>query len=201
MDMAYEPPVLVNLIDRLGTLPGIGRKTATRLALHLLLAPEERVRALAESILEVKEKIRFCSMCGNFTDEDPCPLCRSADRETGVLCVVEGPGDVMVLEATGVFRGRYHVLGGALSPLGGIGPDDLRVKELLARLPRENVREVLLATGSSAEGEATAGYLAGLLKEQGMRVTRIAQGMPLGADLEYVDAATLKKAVENRREA
>lgn len=199
--MANEPPVLVNLIDRLATLPGIGRKTATRLALHLLRAPEDRVRALAESILEVKEKIRFCSMCGNFTDDDPCALCRNADRETGVLCVVEGPGDVMALEATGVFRGRYHVLGGALSPLGGIGPDDLRVKELLARLPRENVREVLLATGSSAEGEATAGYLAGLLKDQGVRVTRIAQGMPLGADLEYVDAATLKKAVENRREA
>jgi len=199
--MGYQPPVLVNLIDRLGTLPGIGRKTATRLALHLLLAPEERVRALAESILEVKEKIRFCSICGNFTDEDPCLLCRKADRETGVLCVVEGPGDVMALEATGVFRGRYHVLGGALSPLGGIGPDDLRVKELLARLPRENVREVLLATGSSAEGEATAGYLAGLIKDKGVRVTRIAQGMPLGADLEYVDAATLKKAVENRREA
>jgi recombination protein RecR len=159
------------------------------------------VRALAESILEVKEKIRFCSMCGNFTDEDPCALCRNADRATGVLCVVEGPGDVMALEATGVFRGRYHVLGGALSPLGGIGPDDLRVKELLARLPRENVREVLLATGSSAEGEATAGYLAGLLKDRGVRVTRIAQGIPLGADLEYVDAATLKKAVENRREA
>jgi len=199
--MANEPPVLVNLIDRLGTLPGIGRKTATRLALHLLRAPEDRVRALAESILEVKEKIRFCSMCGNFTDEDPCALCRNADRATGVLCVVEGPGDVMALEATGVFRGRYHVLGGALSPLGGIGPDDLRVKELLARLPRENVREVLLATGSSAEGEATAGYLAGLLKDRGVRVTRIAQGIPLGADLEYVDAATLKKAVENRREA
>ena len=199
--MAYYPPALVGLIDNLSRLPGIGRKTATRLALFLLRQPEEKVQALAGSILEVKEKIRFCSLCHSFTDEDPCPLCRDESRANGTVCVVEGPGDLMALEATGVFKGRYHVLGGALSPLSGVGPEDLYIAELLTRIGTESVREVLLATSSGAEGEATANYLAGLLKDKDVLVTRIAQGVPLGAELEYVDEATLRRALEARREA
>lgn len=199
--MGYYPPALVELIENLSRLPGIGRKTATRLALFLMRHPEDKVRALADSIIQVKEKIRFCSRCYNFTDEDPCPLCRDEARATGVLCVVESPGDMMALEATGAFRGRYHILGGALSPLAGVGPEDLRIAELFQRLEPESVKEVLLATGSGAEGEATANYLAGRLKSRGVAVTRIAQGVPMGADLEYVDEATLRRAVEARREA
>ncbi len=199
--MGYYPPALVALVDNLAKLPGIGRKTATRLALFLLRQPEEKVRDLAASIVEVKEKIRFCSVCFNFTEDDPCHICRDGQRANGLICVVEGPGDMMALEATGAFRGRYHVLGGVLSPLNGIGPDDLRIGELLARIGRESIQEVLLATGSGAEGEATANYLAGLIRERGVRVTRIAQGVPMGADLEYVDEATLRRAVEAKREA
>ncbi|MDY6850622.1 MAG: recombination mediator RecR [Thermodesulfobacteriota bacterium] len=198
--MGYYPPALVKLIDNFSRLPGIGRKTATRLALFLLRQPEDRVRALADSILEVKEKIRFCSLCHNFTDQDPCPLCRDESRATGVICVVEGSGDLMALESTGVFKGRYHVLGGVLSPLSGVGPDDLRLDELMDRIGKEAVREVLLATGSGAEGEATANYLTDLLKAKGVLVTRIAQGVPMGAELEYLDEATLKKALNARRE-
>ncbi|MFH1090826.1 MAG: recombination mediator RecR [Pseudomonadota bacterium] len=199
--MGYFPPALVGLINNLSRLPGIGRKTATRLALHLLRQPEEMVRDLAGSIVELKEKIRFCSLCYNFTEQDPCPMCRDDSRATGVLCVVEGPGDLMALEATGAFKGRYHVLGGALSPLSGVGPGELRLAELLDRLDKERVTEVLLATSSNPEGEATANYLAGLIKAKGARVTRIAQGVPMGAELEYLDEATLKKALISRREA
>lgn len=199
--MGYDPPALVSLIENLSKLPGIGRKTATRLGLFLLRQPEEKVQALARSIVEVKEKIHFCSVCHNFTEQDPCRLCQDEGRNTGALCVVEGPADLMAVESTGAFKGRYHILGGVLSPLNGIGPEDLRIEELLGRIDRQEAREVLLATGSSAEGEATANYLAELLKDRGVRVTRVAQGVPLGADLEYVDQATLKRAVENRREA
>lgn len=199
--MGYDPPALVSLIENLSKLPGIGRKTATRLGLFLLRQPEEKVQALARSIVEVKEKINFCSVCHNFTEQDPCRLCRDESRNTGTLCVVEGPADLMAVESTGAFKGRYHILGGVLSPLNGIGPEDLRIDELLSRIDRQEAREVLLATGSSAEGEATANYLAELLKDRGVRVTRVAQGVPLGADLEYVDQATLKRAVENRWEA
>ena len=199
--MSWHPPALVGLIDNLSRLPGIGRKTATRLALHLLRQPEDKVRDLARSIVEVKERIRFCSLCHNFTADDPCPLCRDESRDWSLLCVVEGPGDLMALESTGAFKGRYHVLGGALSPLSGIGPDELRIDELLERVERDGVREVLLATGAGTEGEATAGYLADLLKDKDIRVTRIATGVPLGADLEYVDEATLKRALNGRREA
>lgn len=199
--MGYDPPALVSLIENLSKLPGIGRKTAIRLGLFLLRQPEEKVQALARSIVEVKEKIHFCSVCHNFTEQDPCRLCRDESRNTGALCVVEGPADLMAVESTGAFKGRYHILGGVLSPLNGIGPEDLRIEELLGRIDRQEAHEVLLATGSSAEGEATANYLAELLKDRGVRVTRVAQGVPLGADLEYVDQATLKRAVENRREA
>ena len=199
--MGYYPPALVGLIDNLSRLPGIGRKTATRLALFLLRQPEERVRALASSIIEVKQKIRFCTMCHNFTEDDPCALCQDPARANGTICVLEGPGDLMAIEATGAFRGRYHVLGGALSPLSGIGPEDLRIAELLGRIGPEEIQEVLLATGSGSEGEATANYLAGLLRNQGVRVTRIAMGVPMGAELEYVDEATLRRALDARREA
>lgn len=199
--MGRYPPALIGLIENLSKLPGIGQKTATRLALFLLRQPEEQVRALADSILEVREKIKFCSMCHNFTDQDPCAICSNVSRDTGVLCVVEGPGDLMALEATGAFKGRYHVLGGALSPLSGVGPDELRIRELLARTGREAISEVLLAMSSGAEGEATANYLTKLLKQRGVKVTRIAVGIPMGAELEYVDEATLKRALDARREA
>ena len=199
--MAYDPPALVNLIENLSKLPGIGHKTAARLGLFLLRQPEEKVQALARSIVEVKEKINFCSLCHNYTEEDPCRLCRDESRNNGSLCVVEGPADLMAVESTGAFRGRYHILGGALSPLNGVGPEDLRIDELLDRVDRGEARDILLATGSGAEGEATANYLAEILKDRGVLVTRVAQGVPLGADLEYVDQATLKRAVLNRREA
>jgi len=198
--MTHHPPALTALIESLSGLPGIGRKTATRLALFLMRQDEDQVRLLARSIIEVKEKIHFCSVCHNFADQDPCTLCSDPDRASGVICVVEGPGDLMALESTGVFKGRYHVLGGALSPLNGIGPDDLGISELINRAGDEQVQEIMLALGSSFEGEATANYLTDLLKEKGVRVTRIAQGVPMGADLEYVDEATLKKAITARRE-
>lgn len=198
---SYLPPALVGLIDELSRLPGIGRKTAARLALHLLRQPDEQVRRLADSLLELKEKVAFCSQCHNFASQDPCPLCADPGRDIGVLCVVEGPGDLAAIENTGGFRGRYHVLGGVLSPMSGVGPEELRVTDLLRRLSDESIEEVLLATGSGSEGEATANYLAGLIKETGVRVTRIAMGVPMGADLEYVDGATLRRALEARREA
>jgi recombination protein RecR len=198
--MGHYPPSLVQLIERLGRLPGLGRKSATRLALYLLRQPEEDVRALAESMLDMKAKISFCSMCHNFTDEDPCALCRDEGRARGELCVVESPGDLTALETAGVFKGRYHILGGALSPLSGVGPEDLRVNELFARIQPEGVTEVLLATGASPEGEATANYLADELRSRGVRVTRIAVGVPLGADLEFVDEATLRRALTTKRE-
>jgi recombination protein RecR len=199
--MGYYPPALVRLIESMSRLPGIGRKTATRLALYILRQPDDQARQLADDILQVKRNIRFCSWCGNFTDDDPCPLCRDEHRAGGILCVVEGPGDLMALESTGAFKGRYHILGGALAPLSGIGPDELRISELLRRLNNENIQEVLLATGSGVEGEATANYLAGLIKERGVKVTRIAMGIPMGAELEYIDEATLKRALDARREA
>jgi recombination protein RecR len=199
--MRHYPPALVNLIENLSRLPGIGRKTATRLALYLMRQEDEPVDRLAESIRQVKTSIRFCSMCHNFTEQDPCPLCGDLSRANGVICVVEGPGDLMALESAGAFKGRYHVLGGVLSPLNGIGPDELRIKELLARLETEQISEVLLATGAGSEGEATANYLAGVLKNRGVKVTRIAVGVPLGAELEYVDEATLRRALDARREA
>lgn len=202
-----NPPVLEELIERLAKLPGLGRKSATRLSLFFLRSPEEEVRALAEALVEVKEKIRFCSLCNNFTDEDPCPRCGDPRRDRSVICVVETPSDLLALDASGLFNGLYHVLGGALAPLSGVGPDDLKIDELLARVDgsgqdeiNPKVREVLLATGSSPEGETTATYLAGRLKERGVTVTRLARGIPLGVDLEYVDGATLRQSLEFRRE-
>lgn len=202
-----NPPVLEELIEKLSKLPGLGRKSATRLSLFFMRQPEEEVRDLARALIEVKEKIKFCSLCHNFTDTDPCPRCSDPRREQDVVCVVETPGDLLALESSGRFNGLYHVLGGALAPLSGVGPDDLKIAELLHRVDesgdggdRPRIREVVLATGSSPEGEATGAYLAQRLKERGILVTRLARGIPIGVDLEYVDNATLGQSMENRRQ-
>ena len=205
--MKSNPPILDELIDRLAKLPGLGRKSATRLSLFFLRQPEEEVRELARALVEVKEKIKFCSLCHNFTDQDPCPRCSDVRRDRSQICVVETPADLLALDASGLYQGLYHVLGGALAPLSGVGPDDLKIAELLKRIDdsgrdddNPRVREVLLATGSSPEGEATGSYLAQRLKERGVSVSRLARGIPIGVDLEYVDGATLRQSFENRRE-
>lgn len=198
--MAYQPPSVSRLIDALQRLPGIGPKTAQRLTFHLLKRPAEEARELAEAIQELKARVVHCSRCFNVTDEDPCRICRDPARDVGLLCVVEEPNDLLAMERTGEYRGRYHVLLGALSPLDGIGPDELKVRELLARLEADRVREVILATNPNVEGDATAIYLAKLLRPLGVRVTRIARGLPVGGDLEYADEVTLARALEGRKE-
>lgn len=204
--MKSNPPILDDLIDRLAKLPGLGRKSATRLSLYFLRQPEDEVRELARSLVEVKEKIKFCSVCNNFTDQDPCSRCSDLRRDHSQICVVETPADLLALDSSGLYQGMYHVLGGALAPLSGVGPDDLKIEELLKRIDDSGrdestrVREVLLATGSSPEGEATGSYLAQRLKERGVSVTRLARGIPIGVDLEYVDGPTLRQSFENRRE-
>jgi recombination protein RecR len=198
--LAYYPEPVARLIDALQRLPGIGPKTAQRLTFFLLKRPSEEVRELADSLRAVKEKIVHCSSCFNVTDEDPCRICADPARDARLVCVVEEPNDLLAMERTGEFRGRYHVLLGALSPLDGIGPDDLKVRELLARLDTDGATEVILATNPNVEGEATALYLAKLLRPLGVRVTRIARGLPVGGDLEYADQVTLSKALEGRRE-
>jgi recombination protein RecR len=193
-------PSLARLVAELAKLPGIGPKTATRLAFFILRQPAGEAEALAGAIRELKEKIQLCSNCFNFTETDPCPLCSDPGRDERLLCVVEEPQDVMAIERSRSFRGRYHVLHGALSPLDGIGPEELKVGELLARLGGGATREVLVATNFTVEGEATALYLARLIRPMGVRVTRPAHGIPMGSDLEYVDEATVNQAVEGRRE-
>lgn len=190
------------LIDEFSRLPGIGPKTASRLTYFLLRQPPEQSRALAESLMQLKERTRFCSVCFNMADAeaDPCPLCRDEQRDGGLICVVEAPLDVIALERTRSFKGRYHVLHGAISPVEGIGPEDLRIKELMARLQSAVVREVILATNPSYEGEATAMYLQKQIAPLGIRVTRLARGLPAGGDLEYADETTLARAVEGRSE-
>jgi recombination protein RecR len=195
----YVEPV-ARLIDALQRLPGIGPKTAQRLTFFLLKRPAEEVRELSEALVAVKDRIVYCQTCFNVTDEDPCRICADATRDGRVLCVVEEPNDLLAMERTGEYRGRYHVLLGALSPLDGIGPEDLKVRELLARLDAGGTTEVILATNPNVEGEATALYLARLLRPLGVRVTRIARGLPVGGDLEYADQVTLSKALEGRRE-
>jgi recombination protein RecR len=195
----YAGPVQ-ELIDQLGRLPGVGPKSAQRIAFHLLkVGPEDALR-LARAITEVKERVSFCRRCFNVADAEECDLCRDSRREAGVLCVVEEPRDVVAVEKTQEYRGRYHVLQGAISPIEGIGPEQLRVKELLDRLEPEQITEVILCTNPNIEGEATAMYLARLLKPLGVRVTRIASGLPVGGDLEYADELTLGRALEGRRE-
>jgi recombination protein RecR len=194
------PATLDVLIEQFRKLPGIGAKSAQRLAFHVLKAPADDARRLAEAILEVKARITYCSTCSNITDVDPCLLCADAARDARVICVVEEPQNVNVIEKSRGFRGRYHVLMGAISPLQGVGPDDLKIKSLLARIADGGVEEVILATNPTVEGEATAIYLARLLKPLGVRVTRIATGIPVGSDLEYADELTMGRAMEGRRE-
>lgn len=197
--MFYAEPI-ARLIAELSRLPGIGPKTAQRLALHFVRLPREQAQSLAEAIMAVKDRIIYCSVCGNITETDPCRVCTDPGRDPSLICVVEEPKDLVALEKTREFRGRYHVLGGAISPMEGIGPDDLRLKELLPRLVSGEVREVILATGPDVEGEATALYAARLIKPLGIRVTRIAHGLPVGGDLDYVDEVTLARALEGRHE-
>jgi recombination protein RecR len=191
--------VVQDLIDELGRLPGVGPKSAQRIAFHLLQADPVDVRRLAQVLLEVKEKVRFCSTCGNVAEETECRICRDPRRDRTVLCVVEEPKDVQAVERTREFRGRYHVLGGAISPIEGVGPDDLRVKELMTRLADGSITELIIATDPNLEGEATATYLARLVKPMGLNVTRLASGLPVGGDLEYADEVTLGRAFEGRR--
>ena len=198
--MAYYPEPVARLIDALQRLPGIGPKTAQRLTFYLLKRPADEVRELSDALVAVKQKITYCRICFNVTDEDPCRICSDPRRDEQVLCVVEEPNDLLAMERTGEFRGRYHVLLGALSPLDGIGPDDLKIRELLARLEGRETTEVILATNPNVEGEATALYLAKLLRPFAVRITRIARGLPVGGDLEYADQVTLSKALEGRRE-
>jgi recombination protein RecR len=194
----YASETVEKVIHELSKLPGIGRKTAQRHVFYLLKQPEENIRQLAESILELKSKVIYCSICYNITEDDPCRICASEKRERSVICVVEEASDVLALEKTGEYKGLYHVLGGALSPLDGIGPDDLRLKELLRRL--NNVKEVIIATNPNTEGEATAMYISKLIKPLNIKVSRIARGIPVGADLEYADEITLARALQGRLE-
>lgn len=191
--------VVQDLIDELGRLPGVGPKSAQRIAFHLLAADPVDVRRLAHALVEVKDKVRFCATCGNVAEAEQCRICLDQRRDPAVLCVVEEPKDVVAIERTREFRGRYHVLGGAISPIEGIGPDDLRIRELVTRLSDDTVAEVILATDPNLEGEATATYLARLLRPMGLRVTRLASGLPVGGDLEYADEVTLGRAFEGRR--
>jgi recombination protein RecR len=194
------PASLQNLIDQFKRLPGIGAKSAQRLALHVLKTPREDAERLIDAIRDVKDRITYCSVCNNITDIDPCRYCVDTGRNQRLICVVEEPGNVNSIEKTGGFRGLYHVLLGALSPLQGVGPDDLKIKGLLTRVDQGGVEEIILATNPTVEGEATAIYLARLFKPLGVRVTRIATGIPVGSDLEYADELTMGKAMEGRRE-
>ena len=191
--------VVQDLIDELGRLPGVGPKSAQRIAFHLLAAEPADVRRLVQALTEVKEKVRFCATCGNVSQDEQCRICLDLRRDPTVLCVVEEPKDVVAIEKTREFRGRYHVLGGAISPIDGVGPDDLRTRELMSRLADGVVTEVIIATDPNLEGEATATYLARLLRPMGLRITRIASGLPVGGDLEYADEITLGRAFEGRR--
>jgi recombination protein RecR len=191
---------LAKLIEQLQRLPGIGAKSAQRLAYHILKTPREEVDRLADAMRDVKERVTYCSTCGNITDVDPCFYCTSPSRDRRYICVVEEPENVHGVEKTRQFSGLYHVLMGALSPLHGVGPDDLRIKDLLSRVAGGGVEEVILATNPNVEGEATAIYLAKLLKPLGIKVTRIAMGVPVGSDLEYADDVTMQRAMEGRRE-
>jgi recombination protein RecR len=193
------PDPLVRLIEELQRLPGIGPKGAQRLAFHILKTPRETTERLVDAIRDVKERVTYCSVCNNITDVDPCAYCSNADRDRRVICVVEEPPNVAAIEKTREFKGLYHVLMGALSPLQGIGPDDLKIKSLLQRVSN-GVTEIILATNPNVEGEATAIYLARLLKPLGVKMTRIAMGVPVGSDLEYADEVTMHKAMEGRRE-
>lgn len=197
--MKYPVPV-AKLINELNKLPGVGPKTAQRLSFYILKEPPEEAEKLARAIVEARRSVKYCSVCSSLTDIDPCAICSSANRDRSIICVVEDPRDVISIEKSREFRGIYHVLKGAMSPMDGIGPEDLTIRELLERLKNGKVKEVVLATNSSVEGEATAIYVARLIQPMGIRVTRIAHGIPVGGDLEYADEVTLARAFEGRRE-
>ena len=196
--LTVEP--VARLIEEFNKLPGIGPKTASRLTFHLLRAGEEQAHALAEAIVEMKDKTIYCSHCFNIATEDPCAICSNPNRETAVVCVVEEPLDVLAIERTGEYRGLYHVLHGAISPVEGINPEDLRIRELVARVKSEPIEEVIIATNSTLEGDATQAYIAREIVPLGVKITRLARGLPVGSDLEYADEITLGRALENRRE-
>lgn len=198
--MRYYPRPLARLIEELERLPGIGPKSAQRLAFHILDRPEEEARQLADALIEVKQQIRLCSQCFNFTDADPCAICADERRDRATICVVAEARDMLAMENTGEYRGLYHVLHGLISPLDNVGPEQLRIKELLERVRAGAVREVILATNPVVEGDATASYLAGVLKPLGVRVTRIALGLPVGGDLDYADQLTITRALQGRTE-
>ncbi len=195
---AYDG-VVQELIDELGQLPGVGPKSAQRIAFYILGADPEQVQRLATALTEVKARVRFCEVCGNVSEETQCRICRDPRRDAGLLCVVEEPKDVVAIERTREFRGRYHVLGGAINPIDGVGPDDLRIRELMTRLADGTVTEIIIATDPNVEGEATATYLARMLRPMGLTVSRLASGLPVGGDLEYADEITLGRAFEGRR--
>lgn len=198
--MKYYSKPLSRLINELSRLPGIGGKTAQRLAFHILAMEDKDAMAIAEAILDAKKYMKYCSVCGNLTDTDPCRICTDNTRDQSVICVVESPKDVSAMERIKEFRGLYHVLHGAISPMDGIGPEDINLKQLILRLQQNDVNEVILATNPNIEGEATAMYAARLIKPSGIKVSRIAHGIPVGGDLEYADEITLSKAIEGRRE-
>ncbi len=198
--MKYYAKPLSKLINEFAKLPGIGGKTAQRLAFHVLSLEEDEAMALANAIIDAKKSMKYCSICGNLTDEDPCKICSDKSRDQSVICVVESPKDVMAMEKIKEFKGLYHVLHGAISPMEGIGPEDINLKSLIVRLQENDVDEIILATNPNIEGEATAMYIARLVKPSGIKVSRIAHGIPVGGDLEYTDEITLLKAMEGRKE-
>lgn len=198
--MRYTSPVVATLIEELAKLPGIGPKSAQRIAFHLLKASPNDAKKLAEAIMQFKDRVKFCRTCFNITTDEICEICQNPKRDASVICVVEEPKDVLALEKTREFKGRYHVLQGAISPIEGIGPEDLRIRELLERIKGSEVKEIILATNPNIEGEATAMYIAKLVKPLDVMVTRIASGLPVGGDLEYADEVTLGRALEGRRE-
>ncbi|MCG6972614.1 MAG: recombination mediator RecR [Desulfobacterales bacterium] len=196
--MNHYPPSVLKLIKHLARLPGVGEKTAERLAMHILRAPRTEAEQLSRSIIEIKEKVRRCSLCFSLSDTDICQICSDPARTSSMLCVVEQPADMVAIEKSESFKGLYHILGGALSPMDGIGPDDIRIKELVARIAQGKTEEVILATSTTIEGETTADYIANHLGNQPVRITRIASGVPVGGDLKYVDQVTLRKSMETR---
>jgi len=198
--MNHYPDSILNLIRQISRLPGIGEKTAERLALHILRSPGREAEQLADAIRNLKEKTRLCSRCYSLSDGPVCRICADPGRDTTRLCVVEQPADMVALEKSGAFKGLYHILGGVLSPMDGVGPEDIRVRELLGRVTADKTVEVVIATSTSVEGEATADYLSGRLAQRSVRVTRIASGVPVGGDLKFVDQVTLKRAMETRRD-
>ena len=196
--MSYYPPSIMNLIRNLSRLPGIGVKTAERLAMHILQKPRKEAERLSRSILEVREKAKLCSLCFALSDSDICNICSNPERDPAILCVVEHPAEMVAVEKSGAFRGLYHILQGALSPMDGVGPDNIRIRELISRVEEGQVREVVLATNTNVEGESTASYISECLKNYPIKVTRIASGVPVGGELKYVDQVTLKRAMETR---